>query len=94
MPELRAFAVSKTRNQDDADDLVQQTSLKAIENADQFEEGTNMIAWLITIARNLYLDRQRSHAVSRTDSIDQMEGFDVETPGDQVDFVELSELNE
>ena len=92
---MRAFAVSKTRNKDDADDLVQETLLKAIEKEDQFEVGTNMVAWLVTILRNTYYDRVRSHAVSRTDSIEEMEaGFDIETPGVQVTTVEISELND
>lgn len=92
---MRAFAASKTRNKDDANDLVQETLLKAIEKEDQFEVGTNMVAWLVTILRNTHYDRVRSHAVSRTDSIDEMEaGFDIETPGMQVTTVELSELND
>jgi DNA-directed RNA polymerase specialized sigma24 family protein len=39
---LRSFAISFTRNEDDADDLVQDTMLKAVRYAEKFEKGTNL----------------------------------------------------
>lgn len=54
MPALRAFARSLTRNRTEADDLVQETLLKALSNMDKFDPGTNLRAWLFTILRNTY----------------------------------------
>jgi len=54
VPRLRAFAISLCSNVDKADDLVQETLLRALSHIDQFEPGTNMSAWLFTILRNLF----------------------------------------
>jgi RNA polymerase sigma-70 factor (ECF subfamily) len=59
LPELRAFALSLTRDGPRADDLVQETILRAWSHADQFETGTNLRAWLFTILRNLFYTEQR-----------------------------------
>jgi RNA polymerase sigma-70 factor (ECF subfamily) len=55
VPRLRAFAISLTGNLDRADDLVQETVLRAIENVHRFEEGTSLQSWAYTILRNLFL---------------------------------------
>jgi RNA polymerase sigma-70 factor (ECF subfamily) len=54
VPPLRAFAWSLSHNSADADDLVQETLIKAWSNRDKFEPGTNLRAWLFTILRNTY----------------------------------------
>ena len=54
IPALRAFAWSLSHNASDADDLVQDTLIKAWTNRDKFELGTNLRAWLFTILRNTY----------------------------------------
>ena len=54
IPALRAFAWSISRNGSDADDLVQDTLIKAWSHRDKFETGTNLRAWLFTILRNTY----------------------------------------
>lgn len=54
LPALRAFAIHLTQNVSRADDLVQDTIVKAWSNIDKFEAGTNMRAWLFTILRNTY----------------------------------------
>jgi len=61
IPNLRAFAISLTGNQTQADDLLQTTLLKALENFDKFEAGTNMRAWLFTILRNQFYTDIRKH---------------------------------
>ncbi|AEM42525.1 sigma-70 family RNA polymerase sigma factor [Ketogulonicigenium vulgare] len=65
IPALRLFARSLCRNNADADDLLQDTLLRAIEKAAQFEPGTNLRAWLCTIMRNrfytLWHKRQREY---------------------------------
>src|ERR1041385_6394304 len=59
VPSLRAFAISLCGNVDRADDLVQETLLRALANIDSFQPGTNMSAWLFTILRNLFRSEYR-----------------------------------
>src|SRR3989442_12957097 len=59
VPSLRAFAISLCGNVDRADDLVQETLLRAMANIDSFQPGTNMSAWLFTILRNLFRSEHR-----------------------------------
>ena len=54
IPALRAFAWSLSHNSSDADDLVQDTLIKAWTHREKFEPGTNLRAWLFTILRNTY----------------------------------------
>lgn len=54
IPRLRAFAISLTRDVTHADDLVQDTILKAWSNMDKFDPGSNLDAWLFTILRNTF----------------------------------------
>ena len=54
IPALRAFAWSLSRNGSDADDLVQDTLIKAWTHKEKFEPGTNLRAWLFTILRNTF----------------------------------------
>ena len=56
---LRAFAVSLCGNRDKADDLVQETVVKAWAKQDSFAIGTNMKAWLFTILRNEFYGQMR-----------------------------------
>ncbi len=59
VPSLRAFAISLSGNGDRADDLVQETMVRALANIDSFQPGTNMQAWLFTILRNLFHSEYR-----------------------------------
>jgi RNA polymerase sigma-70 factor (ECF subfamily) len=59
VPGLRAFAVSLAGNTDRADDLVQDTLVRAVSNIHRFEVGTNLNAWLFTILRNLFHSEYR-----------------------------------
>ena len=56
---MRAFALSLTRDVSRADDLVQDTVVKAWTNIDKFQAGTNMRAWLFTILRNTFYSQMR-----------------------------------
>ena len=69
VPSLRAFAISLCGKVDRADDLVQETLLRAIANINSFQPGTNMSAWLFAILRNLFRSeyRRRRREVEDTD---------------------------
>ncbi|MGC9418917.1 MAG: RNA polymerase sigma factor [Rhodovulum sp.] len=59
LPAMRAFALSLARNPATADDLVQDALVKAWDNLDKFEPGSNLRAWLFTILRNTYYSMHR-----------------------------------
>ena len=75
VPSLRAFAISLSGTVDRADDLVQETLLRALANIDSFQPGTNMSAWLFTILRNLF----RSEYRKRRREVEDAEGHYAET---------------
>src|SRR5215218_11354217 len=58
---LRAFALSLVGDQDRADDLVQDTILRALQKQDGFEPGTKLQAWLFTIMRNQFYSTYRKY---------------------------------
>ncbi|MAQ83326.1 RNA polymerase sigma factor [Psychromarinibacter halotolerans] len=68
LPAMRAFAVSLTRDSAAADDLVQDTIVKAWKNFDKFKEGTNLRAWLFTILRNTFYSNLRKSKREVSDS--------------------------
>ena len=67
---LYGMAMRLTRNRADAEDLVQETFLKAIRAQRQYQPGTNMKAWLFTILHNTFLNtrRQAGRAPTTVDS--------------------------
>ena len=60
MDQLYSAALRMTRNPADAEDLVQETYLKAYRGYERFEEGTNLKAWMYRILTNSYINRYRS----------------------------------
>lgn len=71
---LKPFALKLTRDADDADDLMQETMLKAITNREKFSEGTNLKAWLYTIMKNTFIT-QYHRMVRRNTFIDSTENL-------------------
>lgn len=59
---LHSFAFHLCYNEEDADDLVQETFLKAFRFIDKFEEGTNAKAWLFKILKNAYINQYRKES--------------------------------
>jgi RNA polymerase sigma-70 factor, ECF subfamily len=89
LPSLRAFAISLTNDPVRADDLIQDTILRAWANSHRFEPGTNLHAWLFTILRNLFHSEWRrrkrevedvdgGYAATLTTLPDQEDHLDVE----------------
>jgi RNA polymerase sigma-70 factor (ECF subfamily) len=61
LPAMRAFAISLTRNGAIADDMVQDTVVKAWTNIEKYDQGSSMRAWLFTILRNTYYSSRRKY---------------------------------
>src|SRR3569623_2125349 len=81
VPSQRAIAISLCGNVDRADDLVQETLLRALANIDSFQPGTNMSAWLFTILRNHF----RSEYRKRRREVEDSDGHYPETLKSQPD---------
>jgi RNA polymerase sigma-70 factor, ECF subfamily len=73
---LYRTALRMTRNAEDAEDLVQETYLRAYRFFEKFQPGTNLRAWLFKILTNSYINRYRKQATQpRVDSLDGTEEF-------------------
>jgi RNA polymerase sigma-70 factor (ECF subfamily) len=68
IPSLRAFAMSLAQNADKADDLVQETLVKAWDKQASFQPGTNLKAWVFTILRNEFYSQMRKRGREVQDS--------------------------
>jgi RNA polymerase sigma-70 factor (ECF subfamily) len=77
LPSLYNLAVWLSRNPADAEDLVQETFLKALRGFATFEPGSNFKAWIFRILRNTYLTSRSGLAVKRTVALeDELEERD------------------
>lgn len=63
---LKYFAISLTRNSENAGDLVQDTFLKAIQYRDKYTADSNIKAWLFTILKNTYLNQVTKLSAKKT----------------------------
>lgn len=63
---LKYFALNLTSNDEDAQDLLQETLLKAISNRHRFAEKTNLKAWLYTIMKNIFINNYRRAVKTNT----------------------------
>jgi RNA polymerase sigma-70 factor, ECF subfamily len=64
-PNLLAVATRLSRNRAEAEDLVQDTLVKALRAKDQYEAGTNLKAWLLKILKNTFINRYRRTGLER-----------------------------
>jgi len=91
LPELRGFAVSLVINATRADDLVQETLLKAWKSQDRFVPGTNLNAWLFTIMRNQFYTECRK-AKREVEDADGAEAAKIITLPSQEHGIELQKV--
>lgn len=63
---LLNFAYMLTSNRDDAYDLLQDTTLKALDNEEKFAENSNFKGWVFTIMRNIFINNYRRSARAAT----------------------------
>ena len=93
VPSLRAFAISLCGDVDRANDLVQETLMRAWSHLDLFEPGTNMSAWLFTILRNHFRTEYRK----RRREVEDADGGYAErltTPEEQTAHIEFGEIRQ
>ena len=96
---LQSFAYNLTKNIEDAKDLFQETSYRAITNRDKFRDGTNFKAWLFTIMKNIFINNYRKKVKSNTilDSTDNqfyLNSMTVSTPNRAESEIMMQELNQ
>ena len=91
LPRLRAFAYLLARNHASAEDLVQETAIRAISARDKFQPGTNLRGWLIIILRNCYFNEQRRMSFRLTDSLETC-GIDPLASGGQEERLEMRDF--
>jgi RNA polymerase sigma factor (sigma-70 family) len=63
---LRPFAVTLTKDQEAAKDLLQETMFRALSNQEKYSVGTNIKAWLYTIMRNIFINNYRRKSKQNT----------------------------
>lgn len=63
---LLSFALKLTLDKDEAQDLVQDTTLKALHNEEKFVENTNLKGWMLTIMRNIFINNYRKSVRENT----------------------------
>ena len=96
---LLNFAYMLTSNRDDAYDLLQDTTLKALDNEEKYAENTNFKAWVMTIMRNIFINNYRrtqrnATVVDTTDNlylINLSSESTLETPEDSFGAGEISD---
>jgi len=71
---LLSFAYQLTTNRDEARDLLQDTTLKALDNEDKYVDNVNFKGWIFTIMRNIFINNYRQ-TVRKATVIDQTEGL-------------------
>lgn len=89
-PELLNFAYKLTSNHEEANDLLQETSLKALDNEDKYTDETNFEGWIYTIMRNIFINNYRKALRDQTyvDTTDNQyflnQGIDVEVDSTEI----------
>ena len=66
--ELLRFAYKLTTDREEANDLLQETSLKALDNEDKYTPDTNFKGWMYTIMRNIFINNYRDRKSTRLNS--------------------------
>lgn len=96
-PELLNFAYKLTADHEEANDLLQETSLKALDNEDRYTDETNFKGWIYTIMRNIFINNYRKTLRDQTyvDTTDNQyflnQGTDIEVDSTEVAY-DLKEI--
>jgi len=95
---LRPFALRLTRDTEDANDLLQDTMLKAFTNRDKYTDGTNLKAWLYTIMKNTFITNyqrmvRRKTFIDTTDNLHYINTADNSTDNQAYSTFALEDIN-
>ena len=95
---LKPFAMKLTRDVDDANDLLQDTMVKAFTNRDKFTEGTNLKAWLYTIMKNTFITNyqrmiRKNTFIDTTDNLHYINSSDSLVENDAYSSFALDDIN-
>lgn len=96
---LKPFAMKLTKDTDDANDLLQETLMKAYNNRDKFSEGTNLKAWLYTIMKNTFITNyqrmvRRGTFIDTTDNLHFINSSDTRIENRASGNFALKDINE
>lgn len=96
---LKPFALKLTRDLEKANDLMQETLLKAITNREKFKEGTNLKAWLYTIMKNTFITDyhkqvRRNTFIDTTDNMHFINSSDFVTTNTAVSEFVVDDIKE
>lgn len=95
---LKPFALKLTKDTEDANDLLQETLMKAYKNRDKFSEGTNLKAWLFTIMKNTFITNyqkmvRRGTFIDTTDNLHFINSSDAEITNGAYGNFALRDIN-
>jgi RNA polymerase sigma factor (sigma-70 family) len=90
-PKLMHYAISLAKKRDRAEDLVQDTIVKALANVDKFTPGTNLEAWLFVILKNSFLSGTR-RAKREVEDVDGVHSRNLASPENQADSADLDRV--
>ena len=91
LPRLRAFAISLTNDPTRADDLVQDTIMRAWGHFHRFQPGTNLDAWLFTILRNQFHTEYRKRS-REVEDVDGTHAAKLKSQPDQLGHLDIEDL--
>ncbi|PWJ42158.1 RNA polymerase sigma factor [Sediminitomix flava] len=96
---LKPFALKLTRDMEDANDLLQETMLKAYSNREKFSEGTNLKAWLYTIMKNTFITNyqrlsRRNTFIDTTENLHYINSSDHVTQNMAYSHFALDDMND
>lgn len=96
---MKPIAINLTKDINDAQDLMQETLLKALSNREKFNDGTNLKAWIYTIMKNLFINnyrrkRKRNTIMDSTDNLFYLSGPSHEIPNDGENSLHVSDIQE
>ena len=93
LPRLRRFAAGLARHPADGDDLCQATVIRALERRAQWQPGTRLDRWMMTMMRNIWIDEQRARTRRAETFAPEEAGLGVGSGGGQEEAVELGVID-
>ncbi|MFT6867492.1 MAG: RNA polymerase sigma factor (sigma-70 family) [Cyclobacteriaceae bacterium] len=95
---LKPFALKLTRDLEDANDLIQETMMKAFKNREKFAEGTNLKAWTYTIMKNTFITNyqrmvRRNTFIDTTDNLHYINSAESTIQNDAYESFALKDIN-